>query len=182
MPAKFETLPIRQVMYHRAAYDLIAQNGPMIYPEWSLIDFEKEAVSFDGDQYAFDKRRFDNLRSCLSILNETMPFPKFGEEGTHHAYEMLLSDPCGWGSRGAPLFWAYASRAFTYDALPMDPSPLKEKYLGIAKSFGIPASGDEYVHIDRFASGGLSSGMIGGSFIEESLKTLLRRNELYRKK
>ena len=80
------------------------------------------------------------------------------------------------------MFWAYASRAFTYDALPMDPSPLKEKYLGIAKSFGIPASGDEYVHIDRFASGGLSSGMIGGSFIEESLKTLLRRNELYRKK
>lgn len=111
-----------------------------------------------------------------------MPFLKFGEEGTHHAYEMFLSDPCGWGSRGAPLFWAYASRAFTYDALPMDPSPLKEKYLGIAKSFGIPASGDEYVHIDRFASGGLSSGMIGGSFIEESLKTLLRRNELYRKK
>lgn len=55
MPAKFETLPIRQVMYHRAAYDLIAQNGPMIYPEWNLIDFEKEAVSFDGDRYAFDK-------------------------------------------------------------------------------------------------------------------------------
>lgn len=181
MPVKFEKIPIWQIMRHQAAYDLIAQNGPGIYREWNLIDFEKESVSFGGAAYAHDEIRFNELRSCLSVLNRTMPFLKFGEKGAHYAYELFLSDPSNWYSRGAPLFWAYASRAFTYDELPMEPSLLKRKYLEIARSFGIPLSDDSYVYIDRFASGGMSSGLVGGLFIEESLKTLLRRNGLYRK-
>ena len=179
MPAKFSTVPIGQIMCHQAAYDLIAQWGPEIYESWDLIDFEKEAVSFECERYARDERRFAELLDKLSALDEAMPFLKFGERGTHHGYELFLSQPCGWGSRGAPLFWTYAARAFTYDVLPMDEDALKSKYLEIAQSFGIPLSGEEYVHIERFASGGMSSGMVGGDFVHESLQTLLRRNKLY---
>lgn len=179
MPVNFETLPIEQVMSHQAAYDLVAQRGPEIYRDWSLIDFEKEAISFGGGKYTRDEERFNRLMSCLAELNQSMPFLRLGEKGSHHGYELFLSQPCGWCSRGAPLYWAYASRAFTYDALPMAPESLTAKYLGIAESFGIPVSGDEYVHVARFASGGMSSGMVGGTFIEESLKVLLGRNELY---
>ncbi len=179
MPADFTTIPIEQAMCHQAAYDLIALWGPRIYDRWDLIDFEKEAVSFEGGRYARDGRCFDELRGKFATLNQSMPLLKFNERGKHHGYELFLSQPRGWCLRGAPLFWSYAARAFTYDVLPMAPDALKAKYLGIATSFGIPLYGEGSVHVERFASDGMSSGMVNGIFVEESMKTLLRRNKLY---
>lgn len=179
MLADFTTIPIEQAMCHWAAYDLMALWGSRICDRWDLIDFEKEAVSFEGGRYAHDEWRFEELREKLATLNQSMPFLKFKECGVRHGYELFLSQPCGWCLSGAPLFWAYAARAFTYDVLPMDPDALKVKYLGIAASFGIPLQGEDSVYVERFASGGMSSGMVNGIFVEESTKTLLRRNKLY---
>ena len=125
------------------------------------------------------KRTLRRSGGGLRKLDAQMPFLRFGEEGTHHAYELFLSEPPFWGGRGAPLFWAYAAREFTMDALPMDPRLLMQKYLAIAYEFGIPYGVDEYVYVERFAAGGMSSGHVGGAFIEKSLQTLLYRLPLY---
>lgn len=77
------------------------------------------------------------------------------------------------------MFWAYAAREFTTDILPLDPRLLVQKYLAVAYELGIPYGVDEYVYIERFAAGGMSSGQVGGAFVEEGLKTLLRRLPLY---
>ena len=70
-------------------------------------------------------------------LDETMPFLRFREEGQHYGYELFLSPPKHWGSRGAPLWWAYAARKFTYDKLPMDEQFFYEKYKSIVQEFGM---------------------------------------------
>ena len=66
-----------------------------------------------------------------------MPFLRFREEGQHYGYELFLSPPKHWGSRGAPLWWAYAARKFTYDKLPMDEQFFYEKYKSIVQEFGM---------------------------------------------
>jgi len=44
---------------------------------------------------------------------------------------------------------------------------------------GIPFGKDEYVFIKRFAAGGMSSGMVGGLFVQEALDKLIYRLKKY---
>lgn len=183
MAIPFNKIPINQLMYHQKAYEIIDDMGHHIVGEkWDMVSFEFFVLaekSYDTPYQAIFKHIEDG--SCFNHLDKETPFLKFGEAGQHYAFELFLSQPCGWCSRGAPIFWAYAARQFTNDKLPMNPKELEDKYLSIAKEFGIPttAKDDEYVCVKRFAAGGMSSGQVGGYFIEESLKTLLRRNGLY---
>lgn len=51
--------------------------------------------------------------------------------------------------------------------------------MSIVKVLGIPFGTEEYVFIKRFAAGGMSSGMVGGLFVEEALNKLLYRLKKY---
>lgn len=180
MPVPYEILTVKDILYHQAAYDCFDDCGRQLFDEWDIIGLEKAALGCGDNHFLYMAETVRKVPTLFQDLNERMPFLKFKEAGQHYGYELFLSDPGFWGSRGAPLFWAFSSRRFTYDKLPMDTDYLQRKYLGIATEFCIPIDGDEYVYIERFAAGGMSSGMVGSKFIIESLKTLISRNKKYR--
>lgn len=97
------------------------------------------------------------------------------DDGYREMLPVMQSD-----SRGAPLWWAYAARCFTYDKLPMDEQTFLEKYKSIAREFGMKFYGNGYVCINRFAAGGMSSGVVGEEFVRQGWYELRRRNRLYR--
>ena len=179
MPVSYIELPYEQLLCHQAAYDLIDTNGREYFEGWHILEFEKAILGCGSTGYICNDRDRKAVIGPLASLDATMPFLKFGESGQHYAYELFLSPPDHWGSRGAPLFWAYAARLFTYDKLPMDEKTFSEKYKAIVTTLGIPYGKDEYVYVKRFAAGGMSSGMVGGLFVEEALSKLLYRLRKY---
>ncbi len=180
MPVPYEKLTVKDILYHQAAYDCFDDCGRQLFDGWDIIGLEKAALGCGDNHYLYMAEQIRNNPGLFNDLNERMPFLKFAEAGQHYGYELFLSDPGFWGSRGAPLFWAFAARRFTYDKLPMDERYLQKKYLDIAAEFHIPSDGDEYVYIERFAAGGMSSGVVGSRFIRESINTLMSRNRKYR--
>lgn len=179
MPVSYTELPYNQLLCHQAAYDLIDANGREFFDGWDILKFEKEILTRESTGYIRSDKDRNALIGPLASLDSTMPFLKFGEPGKHYAYELFLSPPDHWWSRGAPLFWAYAARQFTYDILPMDEKTFSEKYKTIVATLGIPYGKDEYVYVKRFAAGGMSSGMVGGQFVEEALSKLQDRLKKY---
>lgn len=180
MPIPYEKLTVKDILYHQAAYECFDNCGKQLFDEWDIEGLEKAVLGCGDNHYLYMAEQIRKVPTLYQDLNERMPFLKFKEAGQHYGYELFLSDPSSWGSRGAPLFWAFAARQFTYDKLPMGEDYLQRKYLEIAAGFHIPSEGDEYVYIERFAAGGMSSGMVGSVFIKESLATLKNRNHLYR--
>lgn len=75
---------------------------------------------------------------------------------------------------------AYAARKFTYDKLPMDEQFFYEKYKSIVQEFGMRIYSNQLVYIERFAAGGMSSGVVGEEFVRQGWYKLRRRNRLYR--
>ena len=56
-----------------------------------------------------------------------------------------------------------------------------EKVKGTLHSLGISERNEEYVYIERFAAGGMSSGRVNGKlFWECFLPVILRRSKLYK--
>ena len=145
-----------------------------------MDEFEQSVFTMETTRYICNKADHEAIVAGLVVLDETMPFLKFGEKGQHYAYELFLSPPPHWGSRGAPFFWTYTARQFTYDKLPMDEADFVEKYRKVVNKLNIPYGRDEYIYIDKFAAGGMSSGMIGGIFVEEALDVLCRRLRKYK--
>lgn len=179
MPILYETIPYEQLLCHQAAYDLIDLAGRERFENWDILEFEKSTLGVGSIRYIRTKEDHQAIVSSLKSLNRTMPFLEYGEAGQHYAYELFLSPPDNWGSRGAPFFWAYVARQFTFDKLPMSEVAFEEKYIGIVKVLGIPFGVEERVYIKRFAAGGMSSGMVGGRFAEKALATLLCRLKKY---
>ena len=179
MPVSYNKIPYSQLLCHEGAYTLIDTLGRAHFKEWDILEFEKAILGCGSTEYICSDDDREAVIAPLSSLDATMPFLRFGEPGQHYAYELFLSPPGHWDSRGAPLFWAYAARQFTCDRLPMDELCFKNKYKDIVASLGIPFGQDEYVYIQRFAAGGMSSGMVGGLFVEEALGKLLYRLRKY---
>jgi len=133
MPVSYETIPYEQLLCHQAAYDLIDLAGRERFRNWDILEFEKATLGAGSTGYICTDEDHRVVIGSLESLNTTMPFLKFGEPGQHYAYELFLSPPDHWGSRGAPFFWAYAARQFTFDTLPMSEASFKSKYLSIVK-------------------------------------------------
>ena len=176
MPIPFEELSLKQLLHHKLAYDCINEAGKKLLPNWDMIAFEKSALADELYSYPLTDEQIRILKNSCACLNTEMPYLKYSDAGTHYGYELFSMPPEYWGSRGAPLYWAYLSREFTLEPLPMDDAKLKEKYLSIAASFGIPRYKDEKVYIERFAAGGMSSGIVCSSFVDEQLQVLRKRN------
>lgn len=179
MPVSFTKIPFPQLLCHQGAYEIIDAYGRENFEGWDIVEFEKSILGCGSIKFVHNLRDANVLCAPLAVLDKTMPFLKFGEPGQHYAYELFLSSPDHWDTRGTPLFWAYAARQFTFDPLPMSEEAFTKKYKAIAASFGIPYGKEEYAYIKRFAAGGMSSGMVGGRFVEEALPLLLHRLRKY---
>jgi hypothetical protein len=179
MPVPYETVPYEQLLCHQAAYDLIDLAGRDRFENWDVLEFAKAILGMGNTRYICTDEDYQAVIGNLKSLNSTMPFLKYGELGQHYAYELFLSPPDHWSSRGAPFFWAYVARQFTFDRLPMTEDAFKAKYMTIVEMLDIPFGKDEYVYIKRFAAGGMSSGMVGGIFVQEALDKLIYRLKKY---
>ena len=179
MPVSYTRVPYHQLLCHQGAYDLLDIAGRAYFPEWDILEFEKAHLGAGSTGFICNETDHDNVVGKLASLDKTMPFLKFGEAGQHYAYELFLSPPEHWGSRGAPFFWAYVARQFTYDKLPMEAHVFSEKYKTIVAMLGIPYGADQYVYVHRFDAGGMSRGMVGGLFVKEAHDLLLCRLSKY---
>ena len=179
MPVSYVKIPYNQLLCHQEAYNLIDKAGKDRVDNWDMRAVENAVLGGENLSLICEKEKFDEIVSALEVLDSKMPFLKFKEDGQHYGYELFLSPPEYWASRGAPLFWAYAARKFTYDKLPMSIDLFREKYLSIVNEFEIPFGEDDYVYCERFAAGGMSSGMVGGMFVKDALDTLCQRLKKY---
>lgn len=182
MPISFREVPLEKLILHEAAYQLINISGHLQYPDWDIAEFEKGLIGCDGRHYISSQEERDELLKPLIVLDYAMPFRKYREAGQHYAYELFLTLPEQWHTRGGPFFWAYTARQFTYDKLPMDERDFTRKYMSIVDEFGIPYGKngkDGSVYIDRFAAGGISSGVVSGAFVAEVHQLLLKRLKKY---
>ncbi len=178
MPIKYESLDFKTLLHHQGAYEIIDDNGHHLFSDWNIIAFEKEIFGDYDTRYKNDEQ-ISNLRFGLDRLDNSSPFLRFADKEQHFGYELFLSPPPHWSSRGAPLFWAYAARAFTYDALPMEEAYFSSKYEAICRAFGLCTTGTNEIFVERFAAGGMSSGIVTDRFVQDGLRCLLRRNKLY---
>lgn len=179
MPIHYCDVPIRQLLCNQSAYEIIDATGKKLFENWNMDEFEKWIIRDDYSIFLQPDENKIKLLSELEQLDKTMPFLKFGEEGQHYGYELFLSPPPYWASRGAPFFWCYTARCFTYDKLPLSVEALTDKYMSIVNEFNIPFGKDEYIFIDKFSAGGMSSGMVGGLFAKTALETLIHRVKKY---
>lgn len=180
MPIPYDKLTYNDILHHQAAYECFDKAGKELFSDWDIIGFEKAALGCGDNHYLFMAEQIKKVPHLFGDLDKTMPFLRFREKGQHYGYELLLSPPKNWGSRGAPLWWAYAARKFTYDKLPMDEQFFYEKYKSIVQEFGMRIYSNHLVYIERFAAGGMSSGVVGEEFVRQGWYELRRRNRLYR--
>lgn len=180
MPIHYENIPYQQLLCNQRAYELIDKAGCAYFSNWNMDEFEKAILGMGSTGYICNEQDHKAVMGALAELDEKMPFLKFGEDGQHYAYELFLSPPNSWGSRGATFFWAYTARQFTDDKLPMSQERFAKKYKEIVELLHIPFGRDEYVYIEQFAAGGMSSGMVGGLFVEQALQILCKRLQKYK--
>lgn len=181
MPIPYEKLTNNDIVHHKYAYDCFDKIGKSLFEEWDILGFEKAVLGCGDNHFLYMAEKIREHKDIFQNLNETMPFLRFGEDGKHYAFELFLSPPPFWGSRGAPFWWAYTARKMTSYVLPMDENELYDLYKQSAKEFGMDVNRDEHYYIERFAAGGMSSGVITGAFIRESWYVIRDRNRLYRK-
>lgn len=181
MPVARTRLSIKELLYEKETYEILEDTAKHLYKDFEMKQLESAVLG--GGEYCpgvENNELIIKARMRLDGWDKRKSFLKFGELGQHYANELFLSQPCNWGSRGAPFFWAYMARLFSYDELPMSADALRKKYLHEVEKLGIPYGVDEYVHIPQFAHGGMSSGMVGGMFVADALDVLLQRLNLYK--
>lgn len=180
MPVPYSEVPYKQLMCHQGAYDLIDLAGRKNISRWDIKEFEKFSLNACSDLVIRNDREHEALVSCLTALDKGMPFLKYGEKGQHYAYELFLSFPETWGTRGDPFFWTFMARQFTFDALPMGELAFTQKFKSIIKALGVPYGGENCVYIPQFDAGGMSRGMVSGQFVKKAHSILLHRLDKYR--
>lgn len=181
MPVERTRLSIKELLYEKETYEILEDTARHLYKDFDMKQLEGAVLG--GGEYCPGVENNElvmKARIRLDGWDKKKPFLKFGEPGQHYANELFLSQPCNWGSRGAPFFWAYMARLFSYDELPLSADVLRKKYMHEVEKLGIPYGVDEYVHIPQFAHGGMSSGMVGGMFVADALDVLLQRLNLYK--
>lgn len=182
MPIPYEKLTYTDILHHKYAYELFDRAGKTLYDDWDIIEFEKAVLGCGDPCLLRMAEKIKETPNLFGDLNTTMPFLKFREEGQHYGYELFLSPPPYWGSRGAPLWWAYVARKLTPYTLPINEKELLDLYSGAAKEFNIDMRCDEPYYIERFAAGGMSSGVVTGAFVRNSWRVVQKRNHLYKGK
>ncbi len=179
MPIPYEKLTYNDILHHKAAYDRFDAVGKTLFQDWDIIGFEQAVLGCGDNLYLHMADKIKETPDLYEDLNIKMPFLRFREKGQHYGYELFLSPPPYWGSRGAPLWWAYAARKLTDYTLPVDEQILFEAYNEVAKEFGIKINSGKTYCIKRFDAGGMSGGYVSGDFVRKGWYTIRDRNLLY---
>ena len=179
MPIPYASVPYKQLMCHQGAYDLIDLAGRKSITKWDIKEFEKFSLNACSELAIRTMKEHEDVISGLSVLDKSMPFLKFGEKGQHYAYELFLSFPETWGTRGDPFFWTFMARQFTFDILPMSEQAFNQKFKAIIKMLDVPYGGESCTYVPQFDAGGMSRGMVSGAFVKRAHEILIRRLRKY---
>ena len=103
MPIPYDKLTYNDILHNQAAYERFDKAGKELFSDWDIIGFEKAALGCGDNHYLFMAEQIKKVPHLFGDLDKTMPFLRFREKGQHYGYELFLSPPKNWGSRGAPL-------------------------------------------------------------------------------
>jgi len=79
--------------------------------------------------------------------------------------DLFRTKPQGWGLRGDPFLWRDLARVFRQVPLPDSADTLKEMFdAAFLALTARPISTTGMFHVDRYAHGGMSSGLIAPEF------------------
>jgi ADP-ribosylglycohydrolase len=88
--------------------------------------------------------------------------------------DLFQREPSQWGGRGDPYLWRALAERFGATRLPESEQALVAAvHEGFAALTGRPITSDEHIYVERFAHGGMSSGMIAAVFWRETALPLL---------
>lgn len=103
MPIPFENLKYEDILCHQEAYNYFDEAGRRLFDEWDMVGFEKAVLGAGNTRFLAMADKIKEIPTLYQDLNERMPFLRFREEGQHYGYELFLTPPSSWGSRGAPF-------------------------------------------------------------------------------
>ncbi|WP_420645801.1 hypothetical protein [Candidatus Leptofilum sp.] len=88
--------------------------------------------------------------------------------------DLFIEKPWQWGLRGDPYLWQEMADHFADTPLPVTPTHLE---LLLTQAFealtGQPITDETHFFVERFAHGGMSSGLVSPSFWRETAVPLL---------
>lgn len=88
--------------------------------------------------------------------------------------EIFKARPERWGLRGEPYLWDDMEVYFAGYVIPFSEDRFIEEFEAMFKKLtGISLDSPDYVHIDEYSHGGMSSGMIDSSYWKLELLPLL---------
>lgn len=89
--------------------------------------------------------------------------------------ELFQPDPEGWGLRGDPYLWGELRRVFEAVPTPSEAAVLEKMIMGaIVALTGAAWDGEEdLVRVERYATGGMSSGMVSTEFWRQRVIPML---------
>ena len=95
--------------------------------------------------------------------------------GKEFVSSLFCETPESWGLRGDPYFWEELKQRLAGIPLPYEPESLAQDITRIFKEVtGEQLSSKAQPWVEKFAHGGMSSGMVCGSFWLEQAMPLLR--------
>lgn len=180
MQIKRTNLRLKKLMCEKESYDIFFNCHKDMFVFFNVGKFEKFLLDQDPSPMS-EIHLIHMVKQELDELDKNKPLLEYKDKGTHYAFELFLTNPGNWTSNAEPYLWAYISRKFSDDLLPMSKEEFKKKYMEIIKYFNIPYGEDKSIVLDRFTLGDMSNGLVSGMFVKIALDILLERLETYEK-
>lgn len=104
MPVARIKLSLKELLYEKETYEILEDTAMHLYRDFDMRQLEGAVLG--GGEYCpgiENSELINKSKMRLEGWDKRKPFLKFGEPGQHYANELFLSQPCNWGSRGAPF-------------------------------------------------------------------------------
>lgn len=174
MPIDRKLLRLHELMYEQDTYDVLLESHKNMFVFFSMDKFEANVLSRDSNPM-IELNMVTMIKKELNEINDRKPLLSPNESGKHYVFELFLEDPSEWITEGSRYLWAYLSRSFSNDLLPMKENDFIYKYLKLIGDLDIPYGKDETVFVKKFSHFDSNDGEISGVFTTKALDTLLSR-------
>ena len=160
---------IYYLFFEKETYELITE----MYSEQVLEKMYEEAPIEEANAKWVHKNIFNKyIKDKLKELDEHKCLTRPGMYAFCYFYEQ----PCGWMSRGTPHLWQAIAREFSNDYwCDLTQATFTEKYLKVFYTLtgvDLLTTNEEYIYCEKYAHGGMSSGMISIQFFREALNII----------
>lgn len=160
---------IYYLFFEKETFELINN----MYSENIMKRLYEDASIENADAKWIHKNIFNkHIKDKLKELDQDKPLIRPGTFAFCYFYEK----PCGWMSRGTPYLWQAIAREFSNDYWrDLTQATFTEKYLkSFYKLTGVDllTTTEEYFYCEKYAHGGMSSGMISVQFFREALNII----------